>query len=227
MIQQHNNITHPMFVTLTGSDKTDYIPPMQALSATYNGQIEWGILISKDKQGHPLFPVREVIDVFRTSGLRLSAHICGTLAEDIFAGRDIQFDFSGFRRIQINKFDQHPNPEEIENAITFGRKHGIRTILQCGYDLPIDTRTDWLIDNSFGQGKFLKTVPSFQKTNAFCGISGGLSADNIQNILKDSALKIHNRSYWIDVESSLCVRSQFSLTACANFVAKVFPPNTP
>lgn len=225
MTESHN-VTLPLFVTLTGADRTDYIPAMHTLSKTYNGQIEWGVLVSDEKKGHARFPFWETIDVFRTSGLRLSAHVCGTLAEHIFAGQDIDFDFSGFKRIQINKLGQHANPEEVENAIAFGRKHGIRTILQCGHDFPKDMRADWLMDNSFGQGKSLEYVPLLQDTGVFCGISGGLSADNIQDVLKSSAPKTHNRPYWIDTESALFVESAFCLTACTRFAEKAFSLNT-
>lgn len=165
-------ITPPLFVTCTGADSADAIPAMQAVSTAHNGQIEWGILICPEQSGRPRFPSQGVIDVFCTSGLRLSAHVCGAMAEAIFAGQGVDFDFSGFRRIQVNKFNQHATPAEIENAITFGRKQGIRTILQCGTSFLTDTRADWLMDNSFGQGKSVQSVPPMHTTQALCGISG-------------------------------------------------------
>lgn len=215
----------PSFVTLTGADHTDFIPDLLDISAEYPTQIELGILISQQKSGTARFPNQHTIEVFANSGLRLSAHICGSLADKIFAGHDIDFDLSGFGRVQVNLLERHATTLEIENAIKFGQERDVKVILQCGDNYPDEPRCDWLLDNSFGQGKTLRSVPNMKESSAFCGISGGLSHENILGLLRDAAPNIGSQPFWIDVESALFERGNFSTAKCAIFVTKIFKLN--
>lgn len=215
-------MTSPAFITLTGADDAGLIPGMCMLTQRFEGKIEWGILLSKEHCGTPRFPSVDVIDVFRRAGLRLAAHICGSLAEQIFAGEQAAIDLSAFSRIQINKSGCYATSDETGHAICFGREHGLRTILQSGDIYLDDARVDWLLDSSFGRGAPIETIPSMQETLAFCGFSGGLSAENIGRILAEAKPQTAGRPFWIDAETALRDEEQFSLERCACFTAMVF-----
>ncbi|WP_421850681.1 hypothetical protein [Oricola sp.] len=212
----------PEFITLTGADRAELAADMNRLAASYNGRIEWGILLSDELVGTPRFPASDAVETFRRTGLRLSAHICGTLAQRILAGEDIALDLSGFSRAQVNQLGRHASADEVDNAVAFGQRRGIRTILQCGDAYPDDLRVDWLLDNSFGQGRELSKVPPLTATSAFCGVSGGLSAANVREVMTRAEPQIAYRRYWLDAESALFDANGFSIHACIRFAQAVF-----
>ena len=212
----------PEFITLTGADRPELAAGMQHLAASHNGRIEWGILLSEELAGTPRFPAAETVETLRRAGLRLSAHICGTLAERILAGEDVAIDLSGFSRAQVNQLGRHASAAEIECAVAFGQRKGIRTILQCGEVFPDEPRADWLLDNSFGQGRTLAQVPPMAGTGAFCGISGGLNAENVNAVIAGAEDQIGDRPYWLDAESALFDENGFSIDACGRFAGAVY-----
>lgn len=200
----------PAFVTLTGADSMALIPGMQALAAT-DGRIEWGILYGLSAPRFADFPT---LEAFRRAGLRLSLHLCGPMAEAVFAGQSPDLNLSGFSRLQVNKPEGHASPSEIENALRFGRANGLRTILQCPGPFPDDPRADWLLDRSHGRGRPIATPPPL-RGRAFCGYSGGLSPETVQGFL--TLLPPTDLPFWIDAETSLRDPTEFSLDRCAAF----------
>jgi hypothetical protein len=207
----------PAFITLTGANRSDLIPAMQGLSAKYPNFIEWGILIGLSPE--PRFADQATMEVLRCSGLRLSAHLCGPLAEAIFAGQILEVDLAGFSRVQVNKPEGHASASEREAAMRFGRKIGLRTILQCAGPFPNDPRCDWLLDSSHGRGVPLPKVPSFDLSSAFCGLSGGISSRTVHNVL--AQIKTSAPPFWLDAESALQDASGFSIEACDELVRSV------
>lgn len=210
----------PAFVTLTGCDRSDVIGDLQTLAAKYSGKVEFGILIDPKKFGTARFPSQSTITDLRHSGLRLSAHLCGDIADAIFAGRDVDIDLAGFSRAQINLLGRHARTAEIENAIGFGLAHDFRIILQCTARYPTDTRCDWLLDASFGTGRRVVHVPDMTKTSAFCGISGGLSSTSVKDTL--AALPDMTPKFWVDAETSLFENGAFSASTCTAFLRSVY-----
>ncbi|SFS13942.1 hypothetical protein [Yoonia litorea] len=210
----------PEFVTLTGCDRPDAIDALHRIAADYPGRVEYGILISAEKAGSPRFPAPPTVDDLRRAGLRLSAHLCGSLAEAVFAGRAVDFDLSGFTRVQVNLVGRHASPMEADAAIAFGRSRGIRTILQCGHGFPAETRCDWLLDNSFGEGRAVRAIPDMTETPAFCGVSGGLTPRTVGAVLEQ--IPAPARPFWIDAESALFRDDRFSTVACGAFLASVY-----
>ena len=210
----------PDFVTLTGCDRPDAIDALHRLATDYPGRVEYGILISAEKAGSPRFPALSTVEELRRAGLRLSAHLCGSLAEAVFAGRAVDFDLSGFTRVQVNLVGRHAGTAEVEAAIGFGRSRGIRTILQCGQGFPPETRCDWLLDNSFGAGKAVVAIPDMNGSSAFCGVSGGLTPRTVGAVL--AQIPASARPFWIDAESALFRGDRFSTAACRDFLASVY-----
>jgi len=212
----------PEFVALTGVDRLECAPDLKDISNAFPNRVEFGVLVCKERFGTPRFPTLKTIKALARSGLRVSAHICGHDAERIFSGSDIDFDLSGFSRAQINLLHRHAASHEIENAIRFGKTRGIRVIVQCAESYPAESRCDWLLDNSFGEGRLLGHVPDMSGTQAFCGISGGLSPENIGAILQRAAPACAGRPFWIDAETALMKGGAFSPDACRAFLGEVF-----
>ncbi len=208
----------PAFLTLTGADRADLIPAMQRLSAEHPGRIEWGILIGLAPADR--FADTPALDAMRHAGLRLSAHLCGPLAEAIFAGTMPVLDLAGFSRMQVNKSDGHANAAEVENAIRYGSRMGLRTILQCAGPFPDDLRCDWLLDGSHGRGRRLAWVPALDQSRAFCGFAGGISPETIGGLLQQ--VNAPDLPFWLDTESALRDETGFSIPACERLIASAF-----
>ena len=213
-------IAKPAFATLTGCNRSDVIKELQDIAAQFPTQVEFGVLISEEKTGTGRFATKRVVDDLRAGGLRLSAHLCGALADQVFAGRDIDLDLSGFSRVQINLPGRYASPDEAENAIQFAMSRGVRAILQCADGYPCDTRCDWLLDKSFGSGRAVQIIPDMSQTKAFCGISGGLNEKTVLDTLR--MLPVIGGPYWIDAESALFDGDTFSTQACRAFLTCVF-----
>lgn len=201
----------PVFITFTGADSMDLIPGMLALSRQY--PVEWGILIDPARQGIPLFPDHKTRVAIQGSGLRLSAHVCGELAQAIAEGRDPGFDFSGYSRVQINHGRAGSSEQEIQNCYLFGLRHGVRPALQSQGVFPDDGRVDWLYDVSFGNGVKPSAWPPLQGAHPFCGFSGGIGPASIREVLQTLVIT-PGTPYWLDMESGVRSNNQFDLAKC-------------
>lgn len=203
----------PAFIAFTGVDRAEIKGALTALSARY--PIEWGVLIDDTQAGNKLFPTACVrSELLAGEPLRWAAHICGAQARaTIQDPRRSSVDLAGFQRAQINHSFSGSNEQEIASACLFGRRHGVRTVLQCSKDFPADLRVDWLFDTSFGRGSAPGTWPSLPLQGAFCGISGGLNADNVREVLERVAAP-PGAMYWIDMESGIRTDGWLDLTKC-------------
>jgi hypothetical protein len=203
----------PAFIAFTGVDRPELKDGLAALSSRYS--IEWGILIDEERRDSALFPDASVrAQLLSGTPLRWAAHICGTAARRIadepdFAG----FDLAGFQRIQINHSFRGSSETHITNSCAFGRRHGVRTILQCSGEFPVDLRVDWLFDTSFGRGSMPRSWPALPSRGAFCGLSGGLNPDNVREILTSLAAPA-DAVYWIDMESGVRTDGWMDLAKC-------------
>ncbi len=185
---------------------------MQRLSASY--PIEWGVLVDPDRT-ETLFPDAATRAAFaRADGLRRAAHLCGTLAQQIVLMPDAAcFDVSGFQRLQINHGRNGSTEPHIRHAMRFGRRHGVRVVLQCIGDFPDDARVDWLYDVSFGTGVRPAAMPRLVGDTSFVGYAGGIGADNVQAALR-SIDAPSDALYWIDMESGIRTDGWLDLGKC-------------
>jgi hypothetical protein len=203
----------PSFIAFTGVDRTDLLPGMTRLSARY--PIEWGVLVDPDQEDKALFPNA----VTRTAllsepGLRWAAHICGASARDIVAApRDTAVATTGVQRVQVNHSFQGSAPDQIAAARDYGRRLGVRTVLQCAGAFPDEPGVDWLYDVSFGTGVKPKDWPALPAAGPFCGYSGGIGPATVVEILGRIAAPV-GTPYWIDMESGIRTDGAFDLTKC-------------
>jgi hypothetical protein len=212
----------PEFITFTGVDDAAYCKGMIELSAKY--PIEWGVLVDRDKKGVPLFPTNMHVDRIRKSGIRLCAHICGSLASDIAAGTGPDINLAGFARIQVNYSRSGATPLAIRAVSEFANKHAVRAALQCREDnFPLEeTSVDWLYDVSFGEGIRPTSFPPIVSNHPFCGISGGLNSDNVLATLDEKLVVESAAKYWIDMESGVRTDGAFDLDLCARVCEQVY-----
>jgi hypothetical protein len=149
----------PSFIAFTGVDRLDLLPGMRLLSARY--PIEWGVLVDPDQEDKPLFPNTATrTTLLAEPGLRWAAHICGASAREIVATpRATAVAVTGVQRVQVNHSFQGSAPDQIAAARDYGRRLGVRTVLQCAGAFPTETGVDWLYDVSFGTGIKPKTGP--------------------------------------------------------------------
>jgi hypothetical protein len=213
------NATRPAFITFTGVDHVGLLPGMRALSGRY--PIEWGVLIDPDREDQPLFPGRGAQQVIRASGLRLSAHICGSAAQSIVAGREPGLDLEGYLRAQINHSRDGSSELALYNSHAFAIRHNLRAALQCQGEFPSDDRVDWLYDVSFGTGRKPNSWPPIDRPEPLCGYSGGIGPTNVADLLTSFPVT-GTLPYWIDMESGVRTEGRFDLAKCALVCELVF-----
>jgi len=203
----------PSFIAFTGVDHTDLLPGMTRLSARY--PIEWGVLVDPDQEDKALFPNAVTrAALLGEPGLRWAAHICGASARDIVAApRDTAVAVTGVQRVQVNHSFQGSTPDQIAAARDYGRRLGVRTVLQCAGAFPDQPGVDWLYDVSFGTGVKPKDWPTLPTNGPFCGYSGGIGPETVVEILGriDAAA---GTLYWIDMESGVRTDGAFDLAKC-------------
>ena len=211
----------PAFIAFTGVDRAELKPGLAALSARY--PIEWGILIDDAQAGAALFPDASLrSQLVAGEPLRWAAHICGAQARAIVVEpHDSSLHLAGFQRAQINHSFAGSNAEQIDKAAVFGRRQGVRTVLQCSQQFPDDARVDWLFDTSFGKGSAPNSWPTLPTRGAFCGLSGGLNQNNVRQVLEHIAPPA-DAVYWIDMESGVRSNGWFDLAKCEAVCCALF-----
>ncbi len=204
--------TKPAFIAFTGVDRIETLPSMVALSARY--PIEWGLLLDTAQEDKPLFPDAQVRHAVRAAGLRLAAHVCGEAAKGIagqpgFGGLDI----GGFQRVQVNHGFEGSSPAQIANVSAYGKRMGVRTMLQTLGEFPDDPRVDWLFDVSFGTGVKPSSWPALPADSVFCGYSGGIAPDTAAQVVQAIGA-MPGALYWIDMESRIRTDGWLDLAKC-------------
>lgn len=217
-------IQPPAFISFTGADSDDLIPGMQSLSEKY--PVEWGILVDEDQAGETLFPSGETLRAIKAaSGLKLAAHVCGKQARLIVnEPQKATISLAGFQRLQVNHGFEGSSPDQVENAVWFGRQNGVRTMLQTISEFPSDLRLDWLYDVSFGTGKSPGKWPALPEQPPLCGYSGGIHPANVKDVLKAISAPA-GAQYWIDMESGIRTDAAFDLLKCEEICRAVFEPS--
>jgi hypothetical protein len=203
----------PSFIAFTGVDRTDLLDGMKRLSARY--PIEWGVLVDPAQEDKPLFPAPAIrAALLAERDLRWAAHICGAGARDIVAEpRTTPVAVGGAQRVQVNHSFQGSAPDQVLAARDYGRRLGVRTVLQCAGAFPDQTGVDWLYDVSFGTGIKPDRWPTLPADGPFCGYSGGIGPETVTDILARIAAPA-GALYWIDMESGVRTRGALDLAKC-------------
>jgi len=174
------------------------------------------VLVDPDQEDKPLFPdagVRSALLAERD--LRWAAHVCGAQAREIVAAPlTTAVAVAGVQRVQVNHSFQGSAPGQVAAARDYGRRLGVRTVLQCADAFPAETGVDWLYDVSFGTGVKPDRWPVPPVADGpFCGYSGGIGPDTVGEILARIAAP-GGAVYWIDMESGVRTDGAFDLAKC-------------
>lgn len=203
----------PAFIAFTGVDRLGLLPGLRSLSARY--PIEWGVLMDPDQESKSLFPDAATrTTLLAEPDLRWAAHICGAGARAIVAApRDTPVAVTGVQRVQVNHSFAGSTPDQVAAARDYGRRMGVRTVLQCAGDFPAQNGVDWLYDMSFGAGVTPSDWPQLIPDGPFCGYSGGIGPSTVVEIL-DRIAAPSGALYWIDMESGVRTDGAFDLAKC-------------
>jgi hypothetical protein len=205
----------PSFIAFTGVDRPHLLPGMKQLSASY--PIEWGVLVDSAQEDSALFPHAEIREALLAErDLRWAAHVCGAAAKAIAADPlTAPLAPAGVLRVQINHSFKGSTPTQVAAARDYGRRLGVRAVLQCSGAFPIaQTGVDWLYDVSFGTGARPDRWPAPPPAEGpFCGYSGGIGPDTVGEILARIAAP-QGALYWIDMESGVRTDGAFDLAKC-------------
>jgi hypothetical protein len=196
-------------VTITGAD--DSTDPLEMLDlALAYPWLEFGILVSASREGSPRYPSRgwcaELARVNRMGRMRLSMHVCGRWARELFLGDLDWTELPPIRytvpRIQVNgKADpkavfplgaysdtqiivQYPSAREY---MTTSRSYG----MDC---VP-------LLDASGGAGRVEREWTDLPGLG-YVGYAGGIGPDNVADAVKQIS-EMRSGPFWIDMESGV------------------------
>jgi len=197
-------------VTLTGADLS--VRPCELASISYEFPfVEWGILVSRRKNGHSRYPTLQWIQELNnySQSLNLSCHLCGEWAKDFAIGgslfeSEIGDILSSFNRVQLNISDilNDLNPIDLINTI---RKSKHKFIIQIA-EIPNNFKQhkwnniEFLFDRSGGKGKSPTYWP---EPYGNCGYAGGLKLNNLIEHLENISSIVGDKICWVDAESGI------------------------
>ena len=220
--------TMPLFaVGFCGVDDS-VSPNLLALISHSYPFVEWGVLFRPDLEGQPRYASKTWVDRLilikqASPHMKLAAHLCGSRVNDLLNGDDHFVKYlseSSFARVQINATAVNgvdtANLRESAPALAdiVHRHREIQFIIQRNDETaplyeglleilsPVPSNLVMLFDESKGTGKQTSSWPSPPKEYDI-GYAGGIGPLNIESVLENVLTVAGNRSFWIDMESSL------------------------
>lgn len=214
-------------IAFTGAD--DYVYPKGLIDLScQHPYIEWGILLSKSRQGTQKYPSNswiermeyEVTDFYRQmdpgTKLNFSAHVCGKWLRDIVFDGEITCDWiksKMFRRVQLNThgIKQEVDPHLFVKGLSSLKEIGLEIILQWdgvnNHLIDIATVNNIPVVALFDRSHGIGVSPEKWDTpidGVVCGYAGGLGPDNIETELKRLRQALpENYKTWIDMETKV------------------------
>ena len=223
-------------VTITGAD--DKVDPQVLVGLSKEFPfVEWGFLFSAKRAGTQRYPsnpwIGELQGLAESSGMNLSAHLCGADARRLQTS-DAWVPFRGFQRYQINGYES-PVPRIVRLAAS----PRVEFILQARDEASLalvgqDARSigyrsaSVLFDPSGGRGvePFKWPVPPYLVR---MGYAGGIKPETVIEVLKD--IGPIDYPFWIDMESGVRdAEDRFDLARVRSVLEKTSPfvvPETP
>ena len=233
-------------VTVTGAD--DSVEPADLIPIAKEFPFaEFGILLGSHF-GNPRFPsaswlrrLYEVTTMYASSGLRLSAHLCGKLVVDFLTRRMPFFLLPMFGRMQVNT---HGIPHGcdagcVRENVYRANLRGIEVIFQydgANTNALLSCIGQHVTDNftglqvatlhnlSHGTGVLPDEWPA-PLASVHTGYAGGLSPENVSRELEEISKIARSEPFWIDAETHLRSEdnSRFDLDRVTDFLARAAP----
>ena len=228
-------------ITFTGVDGKTDIDRLYEIQKKYPF-VEWGILVAKNwrDNGNRYFNP-SFLDVFKNSGLNLSAHMCGSIARSAVNGNIEPFrEWSKgncfiFNRCQLNISTSKENPDVFKYQGDFA-DYFDEVILQqksvrdCALYL---NSKKYAIDNAEKKSisQFISTIANDSITMLLdasgglgidtpievyptankVGYAGGMNADNVAEKLEYLLTNENVGDFWIDMETGVRTEDWFDL----------------
>ncbi len=213
------DLTH---ITFTGVDDETDFNRLVSIQQRYP-KVEFGVLVSRKwvengKRYLSPFKTKEL----RGLGLRLSAHLCGSIARDVLrmGGFSNTGDFSEiidmFSRVQLN-VSNYDEPENMSPYILPGPLQEIiiqqafnhNTFMLCR--IASGDCISILLDGSGGNGIDTPINMPIYLQNVHVGFAGGISPDNVVAKVQEITSLPHVNRFWIDMESGVRTNDRFDL----------------
>lgn len=206
-------------VTVTSADYSVRPEDLVPIAKEYPF-VEFGILLSKKRQGSKRFPSRDWLEelyiLWRQERLVLSGHLCGRWVRDLCAGtpsffEDLGYIWKMFGRFQLN-FHAEPHKVDEQRFSEILRQYlnskpiifqmdGTNEKIFYSIEARWGIQAFPLFDRSGGEGllpgEWFKQIP-----NTYCGYAGGLSPDNLKSEMERIS-KVAIGPIWIDAETLL------------------------
>lgn len=197
-------------ITFTGIDERCDLATLTALAETEN-RLEFGILYGGTSTHPHRYPgvrwINKSVPALKKAGVHLALHVCGTEVDRLLQiGELAELPvWSRFDRIQLNR--------QFDPAMQSGLKRHIEQALPPFYITQFDlnptlhhsglgTAHQVLFDASAGRGVLRSNWPA-PLPSVRCGYAGGLSPENLPEVLPAIQAAAGNRHYWIDMESGV------------------------
>lgn len=223
------DLTH---ITFTGVDEWTDIDRLVDIQRRYP-KAEFGVLFSNNwRNNGNRYPSPEFIRKLRDRGLRLSCHLCGSLAREImqWGGGMASVTELGslldiFQRIQLNvagfKGESLYNikPGDAQEII-IQQGDNLSLFEQCyiisGEHIAV------LLDRSGGRG--IDTPIDFPPYafRVHVGFAGGINPDNVIGKVKNITTSSLVGKFWIDMESGVRTDDRFDLDKVEDVCKKVY-----
>ena len=205
-------------VTVTGADDRVAHEDMARLSAEFPF-LEWGILYSASRHGTARYPSiewsRELQNrAYASARVRLSAHLCGSMARACMAGVIGPLYGVGpdFQRVQVNGYEAG---RAKSLRAPFAEPEGFEFILQArneeelqvaALDAVTAGRCAVLYDPSGGTGQRLKLPSRLPPATVGLrvGFAGGVAPSNVAEVLGE-VREVNDGDWpaWLDMESGV------------------------
>ena len=212
-------LTH---ITFTGVDDETDLHRLVDIQKKYP-KVEFGVLVSRKwKENGPRFLSPFKTKELRGLGLRLSAHLCGSIARDVLhmGGFSNTDDFPKiidmFSRVQLN-VSNYDEPENMSPYILPGPLQEI--IIQQAFDhntfmlcrIASGDCISILLDESGGNGIDTPINMPLYLQNVHVGFAGGINPDNVVAKVREITSLPQVGRFWIDMESGVRTYDRFDL----------------
>lgn len=229
---------HLTHITFTGADDSVDPQALAALSARYP-LIEWGILISRQREGTPRYPSAEWRKEFYRVApeIRRAAHLCGreTLSELARSSPGLRNELSEYQRVQLNFNAETFPPPILRDLVSEWRNGQLRS--RHGSFIEYVTQHNesnaevykyfadhWIVphmnhavlfDASAGEGVSPTSWPA-PLPGVPCGYAGGLKPETLPTQLDAIMAAVRGGTstpdfIWIDMETGARTCNQFDL----------------
>jgi len=200
--------------------------------------VEWGLLLSRTKQGTPRYPSADWLVGFEADEdeVAISHHLCGAMAREVMSGRvparlrptETKVSFKHIaRRAQLNGFSDYVLPGlHAANLLS-----DTEFILQCGSLEAVEraeklravhSNVSALWDCSGGRGLVLDAWP-LPLGDLRIGYAGGISETNVSALLTKLTANREPHEFWIDMESGVRTGDKLDLAKVRRILELVEP----